>query len=71
VDHGVDGGRGELIDEYGVVVVLIDIDLLVEGIAEEQGLVVEINLDIHGRKLSVRYEQWVLQNRTVENLPEV
>jgi orotate phosphoribosyltransferase len=49
VDHGINGRGRKIIDEYRVVMMCITVDLFIELVAKEQGLVVKVYLDVHGR----------------------
>src|SRR5882724_1550052 len=48
MDDRIDGWIGEFIDEHRIIMVGIAVYLCVELITEEQRLVVEIDLDVHG-----------------------
>ena len=50
MNHGVHGSTGKFIDKYGIIMMRVAIDFLVEFIAKKKWFIVKIELNVHACK---------------------
>src|ERR1700733_11359409 len=51
MDHGIDSGMGEVVDQHRIVVMRIGLDLIGHPVAEKKGFLVKVDLEIHASRL--------------------